>query len=505
VIRRRDQFRLSLQKLRLRKKRAAFSIISVALGVIVVVTVNSLLVGLRDVLVTTQWTEQLDPDVVRIYTSNNPYEYTPPDEKETPKKTKKRYQFLTEPIFEEMRGWPGVEAVDHPVTVSMVSITAFTNSPRPVTSLRGAPVAVLARHVTDPARLAACTNVIPIVLAERHLRYRYDEKKHKVYFDKQRSLNSWLGRDVVMRVGDNYTSLDRFKYDAEKQEYRTLSEEEWKSQRESMQRTFTSQYDMTVFSMTLPLKGRIVGFWPGDESLIPLDVARQCNKWVKQRNGLASLVPPRANEEPVYESRGRRTPREGEFTEGILLVKQGANVETLAKRVEELGFSAATRQRAFEGQMKAFDSGLKIVKKIAFAFGAVILLIAAGLVWSTTSRVVSDSRADIGLFRALGATKADIRRLFLSEAVLLGLLGTLVGIVLGWLLAGGISHWGLNFARRQATEPDELLLIPGTIFAFNIFFSLLLLASTGVLSLLAGWWPARRAANVDPVKALKRE
>jgi len=45
---------------------------------------------------------------------------------------------------------------------------------------------------------------------------------------------------------------------------------------------------------------------------------------------------------------------------------------------------------------------------------------------------VSDSRVDIGLFRALGATKREIRRLFLGEAMLQGVLGTVVGMLLGW-------------------------------------------------------------------------
>jgi hypothetical protein len=505
VIQRRDQFRLSLQKLRLRKKRAAFAIISVALGVIVVVTVNSLLVGLRAVLLRTQWTEELDPDVVRVYTSENPYDYELPGEKEKPKKTKKRYQFLTEPVFEEMRGWNNVEAADHPVSLRPVSLSAFTNSPRPVTSLRGVPVAVLARHVTDPARLAACSNTIPVVLAERHLRFRYDEKKHKVVFDKAATLDAWLGRDLIVRLGDNDASIDRFRYDSDKREYRRLSADEWTAQRDAARRYQAGQSDLTVSSLLLPLQARIVGFWTGEESLIPLEVARRCERWLKMRTELAALRPVPKEEPPVYETRGRRTPRAGEFTEGLVLVKPGTDVEAVARRVEELGFSAATRARAFERQAKAFDSGLRIVRKIAFAFGAVILAIAAALVWSTTSRIVSDSRPDIGLFRALGATKTDIRRLFLSEAVLLGLLGALAGIVCGWLLAGGISHWGIGFARRQTSDPEELLLIPETIFAFNVPFCLLLLVGAAVLSALAGWWPARRAAQVDPVKALKRE
>jgi putative ABC transport system permease protein len=191
--------------------------------------------------------------------------------------------------------------------------------------------------------------------------------------------------------------------------------------------------------------------------------------------------------------------------EGLVLVKPGANIEAVAKRIEDMGFSVATRARTFENQARAFDSSVRIVKEVALAFGVLILALSCGLVWSTTSKTVSDSRADIGLFRSLGATKREIRRLFLGEAVLQGVLGTVCGMVLGWALALAISHWVIGFARRSVFDPEEALLIPDSIFSINITFCLLLVAGIAVVSLLAGLLPANRAAKVDPVKALRRE
>src|ERR1039457_7343836 len=110
---------------------------------------------------------------------------------------------------------------------------------------------------------------------------------------------------------------------------------------------------------------------------------------------------------------------------------------------------------------------MRVVKQVAFAFGGLILGLACGLVWSTTSMTVSDSRTDIGLFRALGATKREIRRLFLGEAMLQGVLGTVVGMVLGWGLALAISHWGIGFARRPVNEPEEARRVHNSRFAQN--------------------------------------
>jgi hypothetical protein len=494
---------LTTQKLALRKKRAAFAIISVALGVIVVVTADSLLEGVRNVAVKTMWTEELDRDQIRVYTGASPYDFVPPDEGRK-QKVKKRAQYLSESVFDEIRGWPGVEAADRPVVVQPVSVDALAKGPRAMTELQGVPEPMLLRYVTDRGLLTGNTNAIPLVIGERNARLRFDEKRGKLESDPA-GQNAWLGREVTILVGDNYAQLSRYRYDYKKREYEPVSEDEITAQRDSMDRNFRAQYDTAIFNTTLTLKGRVVGFCPGNKVLIPLDTAVLCDKWIDQRQSLASRNPAPETNAAAYQEDGRRTPKPGEYTEGLVLVKQGADIEAIAKRIEEMGFSVTTRARAFENQVRAFDSGMRVVKKVAFAFGGLIFGLACALVWSTTSKTVSDGRADIGLFRALGATKREIRGLFLGEAMLQGVLGTVFGMLLGWALALAISHWVISFARRSTYDPEEALLIPNSIFSINFKFCILLIAGAAILSLLAGLFPANRAANVDPVKALKRE
>ncbi|HUI06476.1 MAG TPA: FtsX-like permease family protein [Verrucomicrobiae bacterium] len=503
MIRRRDSLRLTAQKLALRKKRAAFAIISVALGVIVVVTADSLLEGVRDVAVKTLWTEEIAPDQIRVYAGENPYNFVLPGE-ERGQKTKRRLQYLSESVFEEIRGWPGVEAADRPVVVQPVSLNAFAGRPGAVAELQGVPEPMLLRYVTNRALLSGTTKAIPLVVGERNVRLRFDEKHGKLEADPAGE-RTWLGRDLTILLGDNYAQLSRFQYDYKKRQYTALSDDEATLQRDSLERNFRAQYDTAIFNTTLTLKGRVVGFCPGKKVLMPLEAAALCGKWIDQRNRLAARNLERETDDVAYPEFGRRAPKPGEYTEGVVLVKPGADIEAVAKRIEELGFSATTRARAFENQVRAFDSSLRVVKKVAFAFGGLIFGLACALVWSTTSKTVSDSRPDIGLFRALGATKRDIRRLFLGEAMLQGVLGTLFGMALGWALALTISHWVISFARRSTFDPEEALLIPRSIFSLNLKFCLLLVAGAAILSLLAGLLPAQRAANVDPVQALKRE
>jgi hypothetical protein len=508
MIRGRDQIRLSLQKLRLRKRRAAFAIVSVALGVVVIVMASSLMDGIRNVAVTTLWTEELDRDVIRVSTSGNEYDFGPYDDEPVErKKTKKRHQFLTEALFEEMRGWPGVEAADRPIEVDSVRLHAWEKRPRPVTALRGVPEALLRRYAVEPDALRQTSNAIPLVVGERLVRLRYEEKTRKLEFDPAGTNRvAWLGREVAITLGDNYTNIRPDDFDHRTRQFTERDAGDVTAQRDALERNLRTQFDLTIYNTTLTLRGRVVGLRPGSEILVPLEAAALCDRWLDQRRRLAALRDLAADDSSsVHEARGRRTPRAGEFREGLVVVAPNANIEAIAKRIDEMGFYAATRARVFENQAKAFDGALRVVKMIAHAFGGALLGLACGLMWSTTSRIVSDSRADIGLFRALGATKGDIRRLFLGESVLLGTLGTLTGMLIGWALAMGLSHWVISWARSETYDPEEALLIPDTIFSIDVTFSFLLLLGAAAISLLAGLWPATRAANVDPVKALKRE
>lgn len=504
MIRRRDQIRLSAQKLALRKKRAAFSVISVALGVIVVVAVNSLIENVRDLIIRTSFTEDIDKNVIRIYVLDNPYEYTPPG-KQKKDASKKRYQFLNEVAFDEMRGWSEVVAADHPVTVTSLSFAEFQNRPRTVWQAVGVPDPMLRRYVSDPAVLAACSNAVPLVVGERNVRLAFDELHKRFVVNSTNEVQTWIGRDITITVGDTTASLPRFNYDYEKKEWKAVSDDDLAQQREAILRSNRDQFDPTIFNTTLSLRGRVVGFCPGNQVLMPLDTAVLCEKWLAHRRDLAALWPVSREEEVEYGARGRATPTAGEYTEGLVLVKNDTDVDVVAKRIKEMGFETATRASAFENTVKEFDMAVRFVKRIAFAFGAVILGLACGLLWSTTSRIVSDSRVDIGLFRALGATKGDIRKLFLSEAVLLGMLGTLCGMLLGWALAYEISRWTVRLVHREVADPEQMLMLPDSVFRVDVPFCLTLLAGAAVFSILAGLWPANRAASVDPVQALKRE
>ena len=105
---------------------------------------------------------------------------------------------------------------------------------------------------------------------------------------------------------------------------------------------------------------------------------------------------------------------------------------------------------------------------------------------------VTERTREIGLRKALGARRSDIMLQFLSESALLSLIGGLLGIGLGWLLATGVGI----IAERTGTP-----LVPA-IGVESILLATLFSTAVGVFF---GWYPASRAAKLEPVEALRYE
>lgn len=132
---------------------------------------------------------------------------------------------------------------------------------------------------------------------------------------------------------------------------------------------------------------------------------------------------------------------------------------------------------------------------IAMLIGVIVLF----TLGNTMSSAVVERTSEIGTLRALGLRRAGIRRLFLCEALLLGLAGVVLGVLAALAIAALINHSGWRWTP------------PGYAYAYLILVRVgqdipLLLGSVGGMlgvTLLSAWWPARRAARQQIVDALR--
>ena len=124
------------------------------------------------------------------------------------------------------------------------------------------------------------------------------------------------------------------------------------------------------------------------------------------------------------------------------------------------------------------------------------ILVGAFLIYNTISAYIVRRRRQIGIVRAVGASRAMVRAAFLFEGVVFGALGVAAGLVCGRLLAiGAVESVGQTVSSLYVSStPGEIALRPWTI-------AIAVVSGMG-MSLLSAWWPAREAAAVAPTEAM---
>lgn len=141
-----------------------------------------------------------------------------------------------------------------------------------------------------------------------------------------------------------------------------------------------------------------------------------------------------------------------------------------------------------EQMLDVLGSVLDILTFAVGALGGISLLVGSIGILTIMTIAVSERTGEIGLMRALGATRRQVLALFLAEAVVLAGIGGLAGLALG---AGGALALGLLLPALPVQTPWHYVVLAE--------------ALAVAIGLLAGVLPARRAARMDPVEALRAE
>ncbi len=221
-----------------------------------------------------------------------------------------------------------------------------------------------------------------------------------------------------------------------------------------------------------------VGSFGRGRLLIPMQVAEILR--VAQANDLRGLLR-RSSSKQTYDSLTVR-------------VKGPTEVKSVEDAIQQMGygtFSLLDATKSLRQVFAVFDLFLGI-------FGSLALAVASLGIVNTLVMAILERRREIGILKALGAADYDIGRLFFAEAGVMGLLGGIFGVTLGWLIGTALTFGTNVYLHKRDLPPIDLSSIPWWMVASAIGFSI-------VVSLAAGIYPASRAAKLDPVEALRYE
>ena len=171
--------------------------------------------------------------------------------------------------------------------------------------------------------------------------------------------------------------------------------------------------------------------------------------------------------------------------------KDVPQVEAAIKQLGFATFSLLDASKTLVTVFRVFDLFLGL-------FSSLALTVASLGIINTLVMAVLERRREIGIWKALGATDHDVRSLFFAEAGAMGLFGGLFGLALGWLI-GQALNWGTTiYLRTQNLPGTKITFVPLWLALFAIGFAI-------AVSLVAGLYPAARAARLNPVEALRYE
>lgn len=138
-----------------------------------------------------------------------------------------------------------------------------------------------------------------------------------------------------------------------------------------------------------------------------------------------------------------------------------------------------------------------IITIILGVFGITALFVSAIGMFNTMLVGFLERIYEVGILKSLGATDSDVRNLFLVEASIMGFLGGMGGIIIGYGIGQLLNITLSFFARRMGGESIDLFITPWWFMGITLAISI-------AIGFISGYWPARRAAGLSPKEAFNK-
>lgn len=172
------------------------------------------------------------------------------------------------------------------------------------------------------------------------------------------------------------------------------------------------------------------------------------------------------------------------------------NVKAIQDTIKEMGYKSSSMSDMTQ-QLENFS---KTVQMVLGGVGAVAMLVAAISIANTMIMSIYERTKEIGVMKVLGCQISDIKRLFLFEAAMLGLIGGIIGIILSYGASAALNSIGGGFGSLLGIggENSKLSIIP-------IWLPVMAASFAMMVGVVSGYYPASRATKISAIEAMKNE
>ena len=188
---------------------------------------------------------------------------------------------------------------------------------------------------------------------------------------------------------------------------------------------------------------------------------------------------------------------DGTHVEAVDVAGNGISQQELKNRIASVlpDVTVKTGAEVTKQTEAGVNTALKFINYFLLAFGAIALLVGTFIIYNTFSMIVAQRLRELALLRAIGASRRQVSRSVLVEAIAVGLVGSIIGI------AGGV---GLAYGLRALLNAFNVGLPNGPL-QLTVRTILVALAVGIVVTVFSAYAPARRAAKIPPVAAMREE
>ena len=186
--------------------------------------------------------------------------------------------------------------------------------------------------------------------------------------------------------------------------------------------------------------------------------------------------------------------RGNSYSSVTVKVSRPEATQDVAERIKALGYSTLSLADALQGIRWVFI----ILNSILGLIGSIALIVSSLGIVNTMVMSILERTREIGIMKAVGASDGDIRRIFLVEASVIGLMGGASGLFLGWVIGRAINLGANLYIESQGGPSVTLFSLPWWLVTGALLFSI-------AVSVVAGSYPANRAARLEPMSALRHD